>query len=239
MVELLDELSPETAPHKAYTMFRYADPLTTEALQHMKNDGVKRAVAFSQYPQYSCSTTGSSLNELYRKARAMGLGADSESVHDIEWSVVDRWATHPGLIAAISENILKALAEFPLSVQPSVVLLFSAHSLPMEIVNRGDPYPLEVSSTVTAVVQYLREKTGFESAYRLVWQSQVGPKPWLGPKTPDALAGLARNGRKDVILVPVAFTSDHIETLYELDHEYGEEAKKVCCELPFPLTPLG
>ena len=234
MVELLDELSPKTAPHKAYTMFRYADPLTAETLQHMKSDGVKRAIAFSQYPQYSCSTTGSSLNELYRRARAMGLGADSESEHDIEWSVVDRWATHPGLIAAISENILKALAEFPSSVQPSVVLLFSAHSLPMEIVNRGDPYPLEVSSTVTAVVQYLRKKTGFESAYRLVWQSQVGPKPWLGQKTPDALKGLARNGRKHIVLVPVAFTSDHIETLYELDHEYGQEAKEVCREMTSP-----
>jgi len=108
-----------------------------------------------------------------------------------------------------------------------VVLLFSAHSLPMEIVNRGDPYPMEVASTVTAVITRLRELTGHESPYRLVWQSQVGPKPWLGMKTPDALKGLAKNGRKDVILIPIAFTSDHIETLFELDHEYGKEAKEL------------
>jgi len=223
MVKLLDELSPQTAPHKAYTMFRYADPLTNETLQAMKADGVKRAVAFSQYPQYSCSTTGSSLNELFRRAPALGLDANS----GVQWSVVDRWATHPGLVESIAENILASLAKYPESARPGVVLLFSAHSLPMDIVNRGDPYVLEVSSTVTAVIGRLRERNGFESSYRLVWQSQVGPKPWMGMKTPDALKGLARTGRKDVILIPVAFTSDHIETLFELDLEYGSEAKEL------------
>jgi ferrochelatase len=97
----------------------------------------------------------------------------------------------------------------------------------MTVVNRGDPYVLEVSSTVARVIARLSEKNGFESPYRLVWQSQVGPQPWMGMKTDEALKGLARLGRKEVILVPVAFTSDHIETLYELDLEYGEEAKGV------------
>ncbi|KAF8322491.1 ferrochelatase [Clavulina sp. PMI_390] len=226
MALLLDELSPATAPHKAYTMFRYADPLTDETLSKMKADGVQRAIAFTQYPQYSCSTTGSSLNELYKRASATGMTADSSS-HAVQWSVVDRWATHPGLVNAFAENVVKELAKYPESARNNVVLLFSAHSLPMEIVNRGDPYPMEVASTVTAVIQRLRELTGYESPYRLVWQSQVGPRPWLGMKTPDALKGLAKNGRKDVILVPIAFTSDHIETLYELDHEYGTEAKEL------------
>jgi ferrochelatase len=92
MVKLLDELHPETAPHKAYVAFRYAQPLTGETARQMKADGVKRAVAFTQYPQYSCSTTGSSLNEVYRRAIAGDLGSD------IEWSVIDRWGTHPGFI---------------------------------------------------------------------------------------------------------------------------------------------
>jgi len=90
MVSLLDELHPETAPHKFYVAFRYANPLTDETARQMKQDGVKRAVAFTQYPQYSCSTTGSSLNELFRKGKAGGNG--------VEWSVIDRWGTHPGFI---------------------------------------------------------------------------------------------------------------------------------------------
>lgn len=226
MAILLDELSPSTAPHKAYTMFRYADPLTVETLGKMKADGVRRAIAFTQYPQYSCSTTGSSFNELYRRASAAGMSADAAE-GGIQWSAIDRWATHPGLVNAFAENIVAALEKYPESSRGRVVLLFSAHSLPMDIVNRGDPYPMEVASTVTAVITRLRDLTGYESPYRLVWQSQVGPKPWLGMKTPDALKGLAKNGRKDVILVPIAFTSDHIETLFELDHEYGKEAKEV------------
>ena len=226
MAVLLDELSPATAPHKAYTMFRYADPLTIETLGKMKADNVKRAIAFTQYPQYSCSTTGSSFNELYRRASAAGKTEDALE-GGIQWSVIDRWATHPGLVDAFAENTIAALEKYPESSRGDVVLLFSAHSLPMEIVNRGDPYPMEVASTVTAVITRLRELTGYESPYRLVWQSQVGPRPWLGMKTPDALKGLAKHGRKDVILIPIAFTSDHIETLFELDHEYSEEAKEV------------
>lgn len=104
MAKLLDELSPATAPHKAYTAFRYAKPLTEDCLAEMKADGVKRAIAFTQYPQYSCSTTGSSLNELWRElvrgpADGTGkeLGKPAEDL-GIEWSVIDRWGLHPGFI---------------------------------------------------------------------------------------------------------------------------------------------
>ena len=93
----------------------------------------------------------------------------------------------------------------------------------MSVVNRGDPYILEVSASVAAVMARL----GNRNPYRLVWQSQVGPSAWMGMQTKDALEGLAKQGQKDVVLVPIAFTSDHIETLYELDLEYGSEAKEV------------
>jgi protoporphyrin/coproporphyrin ferrochelatase len=96
MVKLLDEIHPETAPHKAYVAFRYAKPLTEETAKQMRADGVRRAIAFTQYPQYSCSTTGSSLNEIYRRGRAGEFG------QDIEWSVIDRWGTHPGFIEVYS-----------------------------------------------------------------------------------------------------------------------------------------
>jgi protoporphyrin/coproporphyrin ferrochelatase len=92
MAKLLDELSPETAPHKHYVAFRYANPLTHDTLAQMRKDGVTRAVAFTQYPQYSCSTTGSSLNELFRREK----GVKGEDAFD--WSVIDRWGTHPGFV---------------------------------------------------------------------------------------------------------------------------------------------
>ena len=92
MVKHLDQISPDTAPHKYYISFRYASPLTEDALQEMDKDGVTRAVAFTQYPQFSCATTGSSLNELWRQLRDQGM------MNRFDWSVVDRWPTHPGLI---------------------------------------------------------------------------------------------------------------------------------------------
>jgi protoporphyrin/coproporphyrin ferrochelatase len=92
----------------------------------------------------------------------------------------------------------------------------------MTVVNRGDPYPAEVAATCQAIM----ERLNHSNPWRLVWQSQVGPQPWLGPSTEKAITGLAGNGRKNILLVPVAFTSDHIETLFELDIEYGEEAHK-------------
>jgi len=220
MAALLDELHPTTAPHKSYVAFRYARPLADETARRLAEDGVKRAVAFTQYPQYSCSTTGSSLNDIYRKSKA-GLFSG------ISWSVIDRWGTHPGFVEAISQNIEAALQKFPEENRSDVVLLFSAHSLPMTVVNRGDPYVLEVSATVAAVM----DRLGHTNPYRLVWQSQVGPSAWIGPQTSDALKGLARLGKKRVVLVPIAFTSDHIETLYELDLEYGEEAHELGMEV--------
>jgi ferrochelatase len=216
MARLLDELNPESAPHKPYVMFRYVRPMTETVLEEMKADGVKRAVAFTQYPQYSCSTTGSSLNEIFRKGEHGDGG--------IEWSVIDRWGTHPGFVEAVTQNILSTLSSFPSTSKP--VLLFSAHSLPMSVINRGDPYVLEVSATVSAVMARLSE-LGHQNPYRLVWQSQVGPSAWMGMQTGDAIKGLARLGKKEAVIVPIAFTSDHIETLYEIDKEYVEEGKEL------------
>ena len=97
MAKLLDELSPETAPHKAYVAFRYAKPLTEDCMEEMRRDGVERAVAFTQYPQYSCSTTGSSLNELWKKIDGPG-SVKVEGAKEIQWSVIDRWGLHPGFV---------------------------------------------------------------------------------------------------------------------------------------------
>ncbi|KAL8718021.1 MAG: hypothetical protein Q9225_004807 [Loekoesia sp. 1 TL-2023] len=223
MCKLLDQQCPESAPHKPYVAFRYADPLTEEMYQRLLDDGFARkgrAVAFTQYPQYSCSTTGSSLNELW-KWRIRLEGKEPEG-GGIKWSVIDRWPTHPGLVEAFAQNIEAQLQTYPAEVRKDVVLLFSAHSLPMSVVNRGDTYPSEVAATVHAVLHRLH----FSNPYRLCWQSQVGPSAWLGAQTSDTVLSYVRKGHKDMILIPIAFTSDHIETLYELDKEVIHEAHK-------------
>ncbi|XP_067941338.1 ferrochelatase, mitochondrial-like [Watersipora subatra] len=222
MCRLLDTMSPETAPHKHYIGFRYADPLTEDTIEQMESDGVEHAVAFTQYPQYSCSTTGSSLNAIYKHYAKQGMSSTK-----MAWSVIDRWPTHPGLVKAFAQVIREELDKFPESVKDDVIILFSAHSLPMKVVNRGDPYAPEVAATVSRVMDEL----GHSHPYRLVWQSKVGPLPWLGPQTDEVIEGLVSRGKKNLLLVPIAFTSDHIETLYELDIEYaGELAKKVGVE---------
>jgi ferrochelatase len=146
MCKILDRISPETAPHKPYVAFRYANPLTEDTYRQMLADGFGggrggRAVAFTQYPQYSCSTTGSSLNELWKwRQRLEGKAAgalDDGSDGTIKWSVIDRWPAHPGLVEAFARNIEAKLLEYPEERRDKVVLLFSAHSLPMTVVNRG------------------------------------------------------------------------------------------------------
>lgn len=214
MCKILDTLSPETAPHKPYIGFRYAHPLTEDTLDEMEKDGIKRAVAFSQYPQYSCTTSGSSMTALYQYYA-------SNKGSRIEWSVVDRWSTNPGLIQTFAQNIRRELEKsFPDPVKRSkVVLLFSAHSVPQYVMDRGDPYPAEVGASVQLVMQEL----GWSNPYRLVWQSKVGPLPWLKPGTEETIKSLVKRGQKNLMLVPIAFVNEHIETLHELDIEYAKE----------------
>lgn len=154
MCKILDQISPDTAPHKPYVAFRYADPLTEEMYNKLLEDGFGggnggRAVAFTQYPQYSCSTTGSSLNELWKwRNRLEGPRSGQDSAGAIQWSVIDRWPTHPGLVEVFAKNIEDQLATYPEEKRSSVVILFSAHSLPMSVVNRGQSsaYSVDVYS---------------------------------------------------------------------------------------------
>jgi protoporphyrin/coproporphyrin ferrochelatase len=217
MVARLDRLSPATAPHKFYVAFRYAQPKSEDALQRMRTDGVQRAVAFTQYPQFSCSTTGSSLNELWRAASRTGL-RDA-----FEWSIIDRWPVHPGFIEAMTQTVGEGLEQFLPADRQKVLLLFSAHSLPLAVIDRGDSYPQEVGASVQRVI----ERLAAPNPYLLAYQSDVGPVRWLGPSTVEVLRRLGARGQKHVLVVPIAFTSDHIETLSELDREYGEVAHQV------------
>ncbi len=214
MVARLDRISPETAPHRFYVAFRYTHPGSDDALRAMQADGVERAVAFTQYPQFSCSTTGSSLNELWRAAARTGLG------HSFQWSVIDRWPVHHGFVDAMTETVRDGLGQFDPRDRDQALILFSAHSLPLDVIDRGDAYPQEVGASVQRVVEQLGES----NPYLLAYQSDVGPVRWLGPSTAQVLRRLGARGHKHVLVVPIAFTSDHIETLSELDREYGEVA---------------
>jgi protoporphyrin/coproporphyrin ferrochelatase len=216
MVERLDRIAPETAPHGFYIAFRYIQPRSEDALRAMDADGVERAIAFTQYPQFSCSTTGSSLNELWRAAGRLGLE------HRFQWSIIDRWPVHDGFVASMAATVREGLELFPVNERDQVVLLFSAHSLPLNVIDRGDPYPQEVGATVHAVMRDL----GFSHPYLLAYQSEVGPLRWLGPSTERVIRQLGARGHRHVLVVPIAFTTDHIETLSELDREYGHVAEQ-------------
>jgi ferrochelatase len=217
MCERLDALSPETAPHRFYVAFRYAEPDSGDALQAMKRDGVKRAVAFTQYPQFSCATTGSSLNELWRATGKLGLAGE------FQWSVIDRWPTQPTFIEAMTQTVRAGLEQFTAGEREDVLLLFSAHSLPLSVINRGDAYPAEIGASVHEVMKRLDH----QYEHLISYQSQVGPVPWQGPLTEPVIRDLGRQGRRNVLVIGIAFTSDHIETLSELDIEYAELAGQV------------
>lgn len=217
MVERLNRLSPETAPHRFYVAFRYIHPTSEDALRKMKADGVQRAVAFTQYQQFSCATTGSSLNELWRACERLDLS------RAFTWSVIDRWPTHPAFVRSMVKSVREGLSRFPEEEQDEVLLLFSAHSLPLSIIDRGDPYPQEVGASVHEVIK----EGGFTNEYVLSYQSEVGPVRWQGPSTEQVIKALGAKGKTRVLVVGIAFTSDHIETLSEIDLEYGHLAAQV------------
>jgi ferrochelatase len=120
----------------------------------------------------------------------------------------------------MTETVRDGLDQFAPADREKALILFSAHSLPLDVIERGDSYPQEVGASVQRVV----ERLGASNPYLLAYQSDVGPVRWLGPSTAQVLRRLGARGQKHVLVVPIAFTSDHIETLSELDREYGEVA---------------
>ncbi|CAI5745894.1 unnamed protein product [Peronospora destructor] len=216
LCKILDEIRPESAPHKHYVFFRYANPLTEQSLLQMKEDGVTRAVAFSQYPQWSCTTSGSSMNHLWRELDRLNMK------EDFKWSLIDRWNTHPGYISAVANRVKIGLEQYAPEDRDKVIIMFSAHSVPMKTVYKGDAYVNEIAATADRVMKQLAGK----NPHILSWQSKVGYLPWMGPSTSDVIKHYGQQGHKYVMAVPIAFTSDHIETLYEIDIEYGEEAEE-------------
>eukprot|EP00835_Amoeboradix_gromovi_P002463 NODE_140_length_17926_cov_0.139620.p9 type:complete len:230 gc:universal NODE_140_length_17926_cov_0.139620:14685-15374(+) len=153
---LESELLKSQVVIKSYIGFRYTPPYTNDMIKEMQKDGVKEAIAFSQYPQYSCSTTGSSLNELYRQLSVL------DPQKSIKWSIIDRWYDEPLLIQSFQELIQAALSKYySPKDQEDVVILFSAHSLPLDNILRGDTYSAEVSTTSALVMKHFNNPWSF------------------------------------------------------------------------------
>lgn len=204
LVETLDKVSPHTAPHKFYPCFRYSSPMTEETVANVLSDNPSKIIAFTQYPHYSCATTGNSLRELLK------------FLPQEKFSVISKYATHSLYVKAWTELIKTQLEKF--ENPEKVCIVFTAHSIPAFVAWRGDLYSIEIGGTVSAVMQE------FQNPYHLFWQSKVGFQQWLQPATGKALKKLGDTGVKNVLLVPIAFMQDHLETLYELDLEYVKEA---------------
>ena len=134
---------------------------------------------------------------------------------------MDRYPEHPGYLDAVAERVRTGLDWFPEERRADVVLLFSAHSLPKRFIDEGDPYVSEIERTVAGVRARLPES----HPWRLSYQSRAGPVEWVGPDTAAVIAELGREGVRDVLAIPIAFVSDHIETLQEIDLRYAAEAK--------------
>lgn len=207
---------PAGVHFRTYIAMRYWHPFSEEAAAQMQAEGVDKVVLLPLYPQYSKTTTGSSL--LYWWAL--------EQTGEIpRWptTYVYEYAAHPKYIQAISERIDEALQRFPKNVRSEVHLVFSAHGTPLvEMKERRDPYCCLIHSTVDRVMAYRKH----DLPYHVSFQSKVGPGEWLTPSTPDKLAELAQQGVRAVLMVPVAFVTDHIETSFELDIEVREEAEQ-------------
>lgn len=182
---------------------RYWRPYISEAVRQMDGAGIRRAIALSLYPHYSIATTGSSLHE---------LGLQMEKYH-MSWESIEYWCDHPLYIAALADTIKKGADSFG---GADVFILFSAHGLPVKIA-RNDPYVEHINRTIAAVTQ----KAGIKSGrFALSYQSRTGPVKWLAPYTDEMLREIGQKGEKKVLVVPVSFVSDHIETLYEIDILY-------------------
>jgi ferrochelatase len=200
-------------------------PFSDEAVATLARVGIRRAVAVPLFPQYSRSTTGASFVALDKAiASATVAGAFGARAGDtLEIERVERYPAAPGYLEAIAERVRAAAATVPHAERPTVPVLFSAHGLPEAYIRRGDPYLDEIRTTVAAVSMRL----GLGARAHLCFQSRVGPQRWLGPTTEEALDAVAKAGHRSVVVVPIAFTGEHIETLQEIDILYKEHAERV------------
>ncbi len=209
---LRDELRARREDAGVYVGMRCWKPTIDEAVKQILKDGITRLVLLPLFPQYSVTTTGSCLKYFQALDKKLGLSAK------MEIATVESWFDEPLYIEAMADLIREGLRGF--SGPEKVHLLYSAHSIPASYVEDGDPYLEQTKRTVDLVNAQLDKAYSFTLAF----QSRVGPVKWLSPSTRDVLVQLGREGNTRVLVVPISFVSDHIETLQEIDIQYKELA---------------
>jgi len=200
--------------HIVEIAMRYWQPDTETALQRLASEGVTRIVTITLYPHYSRATTGSSRRELER------VLAQPQWQGRFDVSHVDAYPDHPLYLDAMADTVRRALDSFPAHRRDKVTVLFSAHGLPKKFVDDGDPYVEHTHRTVQGIL----DRVAMPNNHVIGFQSRTGPVTWIGPGTEQVLHDLGRQGVKEVLMVPVSFVSDHIETLYEVDQLFRDDA---------------
>ena len=204
------ELRGQGLDARCFVAMRYWHPFTREAIAQIESAQCDAIVLLPLYPQYSTTTTGSSLNEWLRQY------GGAAPVHCVQAFYRD--TTY---LDAVLEKINDALWRFPFPERPEII--FSAHSVPVAVIEKGDPYQRQIEQTV----QRLMARGGWCNSYQLCYQSKVGASKWLQPSLHHTLQQLAKQQVREACVVPIAFVSDHVETLGEIDHEAREYAMEL------------
>jgi ferrochelatase len=195
---------------------RYWHPLTEEAIEELAAHAPEEVVLLPLYPQYSKTTTGSSINEWNRRFQPNGW---NPRVH-----VVTEFYRETAYLDAVTAAIDASLRDF--ENPADVDMVFSAHSVPVAVIDRGDPYQRQIEHTVDLVW----ERGRWPARRHLCYQSKVGASKWLRPSMHETLRSLSAAGSRNVLVVPISFVSDHVETLHEINIEHREQARSLGIE---------
>ncbi len=213
---LAENLRSKGIPARIYVGMRCWKPSIDEAVERILNDRIDRLVLLPLFPQYSVTTTGSCLKHFSDLDRKLRLS------HTIKITTIQAWFDDPLYVDLMSELIGNGLSHFSPDQGKKVALLFSAHSIPAGYVQQGDPYQEQIQKSF----ELINSRLGNAFHSELSFQSKVGPVRWLGPSTQDTLVEMGKKGLKKILVVPISFVSDHIETLQEIDIAYKSIAAK-------------
>jgi ferrochelatase len=203
--------------YRVFIAMRYSRPSCEDALEAIAAAGIRRIVTLTLFPHYSKATTGSSIREFDRV-----IAKPAWQRLNFEVSHIDRYPTDSRYLDAMSHSVITAWDMVPAARRPHTVLLFSAHGLPQKFIDRGDPYAEDIEATRRGILARVK----LPNREMLAYQSRTGPVKWLGPGTEETLHALGREGVKDVLVIPLSFVSDHIETLYEVDMLFADAARR-------------
>lgn len=216
-VALEERLNVGRGPEfRVFIAMRYSRPSSEDALEAIAAAGIRRIVTLTLFPHYSRATTGSSRNEFDR-----ALAQPRWKAHGFEVSHIDSYYDDPMYLDAMTDTVREAWATIPPANRDRTVILFSAHGLPQKFVDEGDPYVGHTQATRRGILERLR----LPNRHLLAYQSRTGPVKWLSPGTEEVIEELGREGVKDLLIVPLSFVSDHIETLYEVDQLFADTAR--------------